>query len=99
MTRTLFVVSANLPHGLPDDDGPSRGDAPKKDYAAIAQRLDADLLDWSTVRQSLLLQLLCTVIGLAIVQACVAFLRQRQYDVILTDGEHIGIPLALMLKV
>ncbi len=28
-----------------------------------------------------------------------AFQRRRDYDVILTDGEHIGIPLALLLKV
>ena len=34
MTRTLFVVSANLPDGIP-----AQTDGPKKDYAAISERL------------------------------------------------------------
>jgi glycosyltransferase involved in cell wall biosynthesis len=93
MIKTLFVVSANLPHGLPRD-----GDGPKKDYAAIARRLNADLLDWSAARRSLLLRLMCSLVGIAVVQALLAFWRRHQYDVLLTDGEHIGIPLALLLK-
>ena len=97
MTRTLFVVSVNLPSGLPNDP-PSTGDAPKKDYAVIARRLAADLLDWSAARRNLLLRLLCRVLGIAVVQALLAFQRRHAYDVILTDGEHIGIPLALLLK-
>ena len=32
-------------------------------------------------------------------QAVLAFARRGEYDAILTDGEHIGIPLALLLKV
>lgn len=91
------MVSVNLPHGLPHAPT-TGGDAPKKDYAAIAQRLDADLLDWSAARQTLVLRLLCAVLGVAVVQALLAFGRRHAYDVILTDGEHIGIPLALLLK-
>src|SRR4051794_6012834 len=94
MTRTLFVVSASLPHGLPDE----QADGPKKDYAAIARRLSADLLDWSAARRTLLLRLLCSVVGISIVQALLAFQQRHRYDVLLTDGEHIGIPLALLLK-
>ena len=37
-------------------------------------------------------------IGIAAVQALLAYLTRHDYDVILTDGEHIGIPLALLLK-
>ena len=36
--------------------------------------------------------------GRAIAQAFLAFRRRHDYDVILTDGEHIGIPLAVLLK-
>lgn len=93
MTRTLFVVSAHLPDGIPP-----QGDGPKKDYAAIAERLGADVLDWSAARQSPLLRLLTKLVGVSVVQAWLAFSRRRSYDVILTDGEHIGIPLALLLK-
>jgi hypothetical protein len=49
------VVSVNLPNGLPKA---SRDEAPKKDYAAIALGLEADLLDWSAARRTLLLRLL-----------------------------------------
>jgi glycosyltransferase involved in cell wall biosynthesis len=91
------VVSVNLPNGLPPES-PISDTAPKKDYTAIARRLDADLLDWSVVRRNPLLRLLCAVLGVAAVQALLAFFLRKSYDVILTDGEHIGIPLALLLK-
>ncbi len=93
MTRTLFVVSAHLPHGLP-----TSSDGPKKDYAAIARRLGADLLDWSATRRTPALRLLTKLVGMSAVQALLAFQRRRHYDALLTDGEHIGIPLALLLK-
>ncbi|MGE3267404.1 MAG: glycosyltransferase family 4 protein [Chloroflexota bacterium] len=93
MTRTLFVVSASLPGGIPPQQ-----DGPRKDYAAITEQLGADLLDWSAARKTLLLRLLCSLVGLSVVQALLAFGRRRQYDVLLTDGEHIGMPLALLLK-
>jgi hypothetical protein len=73
-------VSVDLPNGLPTSGG---GDAPKKDYAAIARRLDADLLDWSAARRTLALRLLSAVLGIALVQALLAFGRRRGYDVIL----------------
>ncbi len=98
MTRTLFVVSANLPDGLPSGVGGPDADGPKKDYTAIGRRLNADLLDWTRARRTPLHRLLVKALGLSTVQALQAFTRQRRYDVILTDGEHIGIPLALMLK-
>jgi glycosyltransferase involved in cell wall biosynthesis len=98
MTRTLFVVSANLPDGLPTGVGDPDADGPKKDYTAIGRRLDADVLDWTRARRTPLHRLLAKAIGVSAVQALQAFLRRRRYDVILTDGEHIGIPVALLLK-
>lgn len=91
--RTLFVVSANLPHGIQH-----QSDGPKKDYTVIAERLGADVLDWSAIRRSLPLRLLAKVLGIARVQALQAFLLRGRYDVVVTDGEHIGLPLALLLK-
>lgn len=93
MTRTLFVVSANVSPGTPVD-----GAGPRKDYAVIARRLGADVLDWSAACRTPWLRLLGKGLGIAAVQALLAFRRRHQYDVILTDGEHIGLPLALLLK-
>jgi glycosyltransferase involved in cell wall biosynthesis len=89
MLRVLFVVSATVEA--------QRG--PRKDYAALAGALRADIVDYATVRNSRLARALARVGGSAIAQAVIAFQRRKHYDVILTDGEHIGIPLALLMKV
>jgi hypothetical protein len=93
MARTLFVVSANLPDGPVHD---STG--PLKDYVAIARRLGADVLDWSRVRRERAARPIERTLVLAAAQAWAAYTRRERYDVILTDGEHVGIPLVLLLK-
>jgi glycosyltransferase involved in cell wall biosynthesis len=90
--RVLFAVSADLPAGVAPAPGP------RKDYAAIATELDATLLDRTEVARFPLTRLIARVLGVPVAQACLAFWRRRQFDAILTDGEHIGIPLALLLK-
>jgi glycosyltransferase involved in cell wall biosynthesis len=90
----LFVVSANAPNGASADPT-----GPRKDYDVIARRLGADVLDWTETQRTRPFRLLARVIGLARTQALLAFTRRHQYDVIVTDGEHIGIPLASLLKV
>jgi glycosyltransferase involved in cell wall biosynthesis len=88
----LFVVSAALP------DGPVDGPGPRKDYVAIARELNADVLDFTGVERSAGGRLVARLFGRAAGQAWVAFRRRRRYRAILTDGEHIGLPLALLLK-
>ncbi|MGH2353621.1 MAG: hypothetical protein ACRDJN_18610, partial [Chloroflexota bacterium] len=88
----LLVVSASLPKGPVDRPGP------RKDYVALARALDATVLDYTCVEQSPIGRLLARVVGMPVAQAWLAFRRHRSYDAILTDGEHIGIPLALLLK-
>ena len=91
--RVLFVVSATLPNGANDTPG-----EPRKDWTALARSLDATVLDRSGVQHSILGRLATRLFGVAIGQAWVACARRHEHDVILTDGEHIGIPLALLLK-
>jgi glycosyltransferase involved in cell wall biosynthesis len=94
MPKTLFVVSANLPHGPVHDPA-----GPRKDYVAVAERLgDVDVLDWSRTRRVGRARAIERTLGLAAAQAWVAYTLRDSYDVILTDGEHVGIPLALLLK-
>ena len=94
-SRVLFAVSADLPGGLA---GAATRPGPRKDYAAIAEALDATLLDRTEVHGSLLTKGIARLLGVSVAQACLAFWRRGQFDAILTDGEHIGIPLALLLK-
>jgi len=88
-----MVVNADLPHGLNSD---SRG--PRKDYTALAAALDASVLDRTLTERSMAGRLIRRVLGVSVAQACLAFSSRHQYDVLLTDGEQIGIPLALLLK-
>jgi glycosyltransferase involved in cell wall biosynthesis len=88
MPKVLFVVSATL--------RPQRG--PRKDYVALASALQADVIDYASIKQSRAARVLARFGSRAIAQAVLAFRRRKDYDVILTDGEHIGIPLALLLK-
>jgi glycosyltransferase involved in cell wall biosynthesis len=93
MGRPLLVVSARLPESAADEPL-----GPRKDYNALAQALGAEILDRSAVSRSILGRVLCRLVGPNFAQAVAAFARRRTHTVIITDGEHIGIPLALLLK-
>ena len=91
MSRVLFVVTADVPSVAPTS-------GPRRDYLALANGLGADILDRPAARRHWAGGLLAKACGIAAAQAVVAFLKRGKYDAILTDGEHIGIPLALLLK-
>ncbi|MDQ6671975.1 MAG: glycosyltransferase family 4 protein [Chloroflexota bacterium] len=90
-SKILFVVSATL--------SGAASSGPRKDYRVLAEALDATVIDYTSVRDSPWPRLLARVVGMPIAQAWLAFKRRNAYEAILTDGEHIGIPLALMLKI
>jgi glycosyltransferase involved in cell wall biosynthesis len=90
MPRVLVVVSASR--------SPQPQRAPRKDYMLLADRLGAKLLDRSAVQQSRTARVIARLIGPAVAQAWLAFRQRHAYEVLVTDGEHLGIPLALLLK-
>jgi glycosyltransferase involved in cell wall biosynthesis len=92
MPRVLFVVTADV-------DAPRPAGGPRKDYAALAEALNADVLDRAAARTHPVTGWVAKWFGIALAQALLAFIRRKNYDVVLTDGEHIGIPFALLLKV
>jgi len=71
---------------------------PRRDYAVLAETLGATLLDRRDVGRSRIARAIRQVAGLATAQAWLAFSRRGEYDAIVTDGEHVGIPLAMMLR-
>jgi glycosyltransferase involved in cell wall biosynthesis len=89
--RVLLVISADNATAAP-------APGPRKDYRVLAETLGAATIDRSSVRRSRILRGLARWVGLAPLQAWLAFRERNHYDTILTDGEHIGIPLALLLK-
>jgi glycosyltransferase involved in cell wall biosynthesis len=89
-SRVLLVITA--------DRGAAPKDGPRKDYRVLAERLGAATIDRTTVAESRVLRFLTRWIGVSPLQAWLAFKARNNFDVILTDGEHIGLPLALLLK-
>jgi glycosyltransferase involved in cell wall biosynthesis len=98
MTRpndVLLVVSADLPMVLARN---SAQPGPRKDYLELQHALGATMLDRSWVSRTPVSLLLARMCGSSVAQAWLAFQNRRRYRAIFTDGEHIGIPLALLLK-
>ena len=88
--RTLLVVSTR-------DDAKSQaairaGMHPRRDFDALQAALDADVLDapWARTRVSRITQPLTLAMRAAT--------RAGAYDAIFADGEHIGFPLAALLR-
>lgn len=72
--------------------------APRRDMALVAARLGADVLTRDDIDRSSLARLIRRIAGPPAAQAWLAFQRRDTYSVIVTDGEHVGIPLAMLLK-
>ena len=94
-SNVLLVVTANAESAVAQA---CAGKAPRKDYLALQRSLDATLLDLTCVERSRFARIVSHLGGVALAQAWLAFRRRNGYRTIFTDGEHIGIPLALMLK-
>jgi glycosyltransferase involved in cell wall biosynthesis len=87
--RLLMVVGA---------DASKRAAGPRRDFAVLAEATAAVLLDRNDVARSPSGRTISRIFGLPAAQAWLAFRRRSDFDVIFTDGEHIGIPLALLLR-
>jgi glycosyltransferase involved in cell wall biosynthesis len=94
MPKVLLVISARVPAGA--EHAADR--SPRKDYLALARALDATILDPSSIDRSRVARAVARWVGPAAALAWLAFRTRRRFDAVLTDGEHIGIPLALLLK-
>lgn len=73
---------------------------PQADYLALAHTLDADLLDYGRARQltGRVGQVIERIGGANLLLAWACFRQRENYRAILTDGEQIGLPFALLCK-
>jgi len=94
----LLTVSGTIPDNL--DREIRAGNRPEADYRAMAEAFHADLLDYGKAREvtGQLGELLERFVGANAVLALACFVLKDKYRVIVTDGEQIGLPLALLLK-
>jgi glycosyltransferase involved in cell wall biosynthesis len=77
-----------------------RGERPRPDYVEIARALDAELVDYAAARRAspLLGPWIEKLAGKNALLAWSCFARRGEVGTILSDGEQVGIPLALLLK-
>jgi glycosyltransferase involved in cell wall biosynthesis len=88
--RSLLLVSAYVDSSLRNDI--AAGLRPRAEFLELERRHDVELLDWSqlgTRRQRSGM--------LSIRHAAAALPKLRQHNVVFSDGEHVGIPLALAM--
>jgi glycosyltransferase involved in cell wall biosynthesis len=95
--RVLLVISAQPSASLRQEI--ASGGEPRRDYYELQRALDADLLMPEDARRTRFGHLLARYAGRALSLAWAAFGCRNAYDVIYTDAESVGLPLALLLKV
>lgn len=96
MNRVLLTVSGVIPADIQAQV--VGGARPEADYLAMARAFPADLMDYPAARRAggwfgRFLERLGGP-NLALAWAC--FRQRRRYPVIFTDGEQVGLPLALL---
>ncbi len=98
MSIALLTVSGNIDPDIVEKS--AKGERPVADYLAMSRKFDATLLDYNLARKTsgLIGRTLEKVGGSNLMLAWACYRRRRQYPVILTDGEQVGIPLALITK-
>ena len=97
-SRVLLTVSGTVPADL--DESIAAGLRPRADYAEMARRMSADLLDHAAVRrdQGRLGRVIARFLGPDVCLAWACYRRRQRYQVIVTDGEQVGLPLAALFK-
>lgn len=94
----LLTVSGTIPDDL--DEQVAAGRRPRADYRVMSEGFDADVVDvpvalQATGRVGRLLQRLA---GVGPLLAWYCFVNRKHYEVIVTDGEQVGLPLALLFR-
>ena len=96
--RIVTTVSGDIPYGL--ESSIANGERPLTDYVAIASETGTTLLDRRDVRKNAtwLERVVLSVAGPDVAMAVQLYRNRHDYDVIFTDGEQVGLPLAALLK-
>jgi glycosyltransferase involved in cell wall biosynthesis len=94
--EVLLTVSGRIPDGTRQSI--TAGERPRADYFALADGLGAELLARPDPgRRGRIRRTLVGFAGEDIAMALATWQRRRRHDVILTDGEQVGLPLAALL--
>jgi glycosyltransferase involved in cell wall biosynthesis len=96
--RVLVTVSGAIPADIAELV--RAGVRPRPDYLELAAALDGDVVDVPEARRRAgrLGALIQRVGGSDLLLAWVCFRQRRRYDAVFTDGEQVGLPLALLCR-
>ncbi len=94
--RVLLAISVQPADTMRADIAKDK--QPRRDYLALQEMLDADIIYLSDTQGTRLTRLIKRFFGPFTALAWAAFCRRHQYDVIFTDTEIVSLPLALLLK-
>lgn len=97
--RILLTVSGVIPADL--DEQVESGARPRADYRVLADRLDADVVDVDAALAATgrLGAVLHRLAGRGALLAWYVLRVRSRYDVVVTDGEQVGLPYALLTRV
>jgi hypothetical protein len=95
--RVLLTVSGTIPPDL--STAIEQGHRPRADYLELARAFGADVIDHREAQRTRGRggRLVARVLGENAVLAWTCFRRRKQYDVVFTDGEQVGLPFAVLL--
>lgn len=96
--RVLLSVSGEIPKTISAEVAQQL--RPRADYLELARSLDADLIDFAKAREmsGRTGRWLERLGGPKLLLAYACWRLRHSYEAIVTDGEQIGLPLAVMLK-
>jgi glycosyltransferase involved in cell wall biosynthesis len=94
--RSLLTVSGTIAGDLHDEIAAGR--RPRADYLQFAAATNADLLDYAEAQRvgGRIGRLVQRIAGNNALLAFVCWRRRGRYDAIVTDGEQVGLPYALL---
>ena len=97
-TRALVTVSGTIPADL--DDQIARGERPRPDYHVMAATMGANLIDHAGARRATGRsgRVLERLLGPNALLAWACFRLRREYLLVFTDGEQVGLPFAALCR-
>jgi glycosyltransferase involved in cell wall biosynthesis len=94
--RNLLTVSGIIGPELADDV--ARGTRPRVDYLELSRTLDADIIDYGRAQReaTFLGRIIGRLAGNNALLAWTCFRQSSRYAVVITDGEQVGLPYAML---